>query len=55
MNLSGDGYREQGMRRALINELKRLGIKDQEVLNAFDEVPRHFFSRHGIFRICIRE
>jgi len=38
-----DGYRQQGMRRALVKELKELGIKSEAVLKAFYEVPRHFF------------
>ncbi len=43
MILEKDGYRQQGMRRALVNELKELGIKSEAVLKAFYEVPRHFF------------
>lgn len=38
-----DGYRQQGMRRALVEELKGLGIKSEEVLKAFYEIPRHLF------------
>jgi len=38
-----DGYRQQGMRKALVEELKALGIKSEAVLKAFYEVPRHLF------------
>jgi protein-L-isoaspartate(D-aspartate) O-methyltransferase len=38
-----DTYRHKGMRRKLVNELKRKGIKDESVLEAFMMLPRHFF------------
>ena len=38
-----DGYREQGLRKGLIQELKEKGINDEAVLEAFDNVPRHLF------------
>jgi len=38
-----DSYRHKGMRRKLIEELESRGIKDKNVLDAFDKVPRHFF------------
>lgn len=38
-----DTYRHQGMRKLLVEELRKMGIKDQRVLNAFSVVPRHFF------------
>jgi len=38
-----DTYKHKGMRKKLINELRELGISNEEVLNAFDRVPRHYF------------
>ncbi|MDB4694788.1 protein-L-isoaspartate(D-aspartate) O-methyltransferase [Flavobacteriales bacterium] len=38
-----DEYRHKGQRRKMIDELRALGIKDEEVLEAIDRVPRHFF------------
>lgn len=38
-----DNFRHKGMRRQLIAELSKMGIKQQAVLDAFDAVPRHFF------------
>ena len=38
-----DTYRHQGMRRAMINALEKMGIKDKRVLDAFYKVPRHLF------------
>jgi len=38
-----DQARHQGLRLRLIEELRSKGIKDQAVLKAMMEVPRHFF------------
>jgi len=38
-----DGYREQGARKALVEELRKKGIEDQNVLKAIGKVPRHYF------------
>jgi protein-L-isoaspartate(D-aspartate) O-methyltransferase len=38
-----DGYREQGARKALADELKKKGIVDENVLKAIAKVPRHYF------------
>ncbi len=42
-SLYKDTYKHKGMRRQLVNELRERGIKDENVLEAFNEVPRHFF------------
>lgn len=38
-----DTYRHKGMRKNLIELLRSKGIKDENVLNAMEQVPRHFF------------
>jgi protein-L-isoaspartate(D-aspartate) O-methyltransferase len=38
-----DSYRHKGLRKKLIDELKRMGINDQRVLDAINAVPRHHF------------
>ncbi|HQU61430.1 MAG TPA: protein-L-isoaspartate O-methyltransferase, partial [Saprospiraceae bacterium] len=38
-----DTYRHKGLRKQLINELRRKGINDEQVLAAMDALPRHFF------------
>ena len=38
-----DDFRHKGMRKRLMRELALLGIKDNNVLQAMDRVPRHFF------------
>ena len=42
-----DDYRHKGQRRRMLMELKEVGIQDDAVLAAMDNVPRHFF-----FVIC---
>lgn len=38
-----DEYRHKGQRRKMIDELRALGINNDDVLEAIDRVPRHFF------------
>lgn len=38
-----DTYRQRGMRARMIANLRKKGIRDERVLEAMSEVPRHFF------------
>lgn len=38
-----DTFKHKGMRRQLINELREKGIENEQILDAFDAIPRHFF------------
>ncbi len=38
-----DGFRHQGMRKLLVEHLREKGIKDENVLQAIGEIPRHLF------------
>ncbi len=38
-----DSYRHKGLRKKLVEELSRMGITDQRVLDAINRVPRHHF------------
>jgi protein-L-isoaspartate(D-aspartate) O-methyltransferase len=38
-----DSYRHKGLRKKLIDLLKTKGITDENVLNAMNNIPRHFF------------
>lgn len=38
-----DTFRLKGLRKQLISELKDKGIKDSRILEAFFEIPRHYF------------
>ncbi len=38
-----DTYKHKGLRKQLVAEIKRKGIKDEKVINAIGKIPRHFF------------
>ena len=38
-----DSYKHQGMRRRLIEKLRQKGIRDERVLAAMQQIPRHVF------------
>ncbi len=38
-----DSYKHKGLRKNLVDELRVKGIKDEKVLVAINEIPRHFF------------
>jgi len=49
MNVVQDNYRHQGMRRRLVELLKDRGIKNERVLGAIGQVPRHLFIDDSAF------
>lgn len=38
-----DSYRHKGLRKKLVEELRKMGITDERVLEAVNRVPRHYF------------
>ncbi|MCK9301840.1 MAG: protein-L-isoaspartate(D-aspartate) O-methyltransferase [Bacteroidales bacterium] len=42
-----DNYRHQGLRRKLVDQIRKNGICDEVVLEAIFNVPRHFFIDSG--------
>lgn len=38
-----DTYRHKGLRQKLVQELGKKGISDQKILQAFIDIPRHYF------------
>jgi protein-L-isoaspartate(D-aspartate) O-methyltransferase len=38
-----DTYRHKGLRQQLVNSLRQKGISDERVLEAINNIPRHFF------------
>ena len=38
-----DTYRHQGLRKLMLKELEELGIEDKGVLEAMNNLPRHYF------------
>lgn len=43
MRPTEDHYRHKGLRKKLVEEVRRKGITDERVLDALNSVPRHFF------------
>ncbi len=43
MRLYDDTYRHKGLRKRLVDQLREKGITNEEVLQAIQNVPRHFF------------
>ena len=43
MRSTEDGYRQQGLRKKLVETVKAKGISNEKVLQAIGSVPRHFF------------
>ena len=38
-----DNYRHKGLRKKLVEEIRRKGITSENVLKAIEEIPRHWF------------
>ena len=38
-----DSFKHKGLRKQLIDSLRRKGIRDERVLQAMESIPRHFF------------
>lgn len=43
MRPTEDTYRHKGLRKKLVETVKRKGITDEKVLHALERIPRHFF------------
>ena len=38
-----DTFKHKGLRQQMVDELRRRGISDERVLQAMNDVPRHWF------------
>lgn len=47
-----DNFRHKGMRKKLVESLKKEGIKDENVLKAIEAVPRHLFLDKAFVEIA---
>ncbi len=47
-----DSYRHKGMRKKMVEELHQSGIYDENVLEAMEKVPRHFFIDDAFVQIA---
>ena len=50
-----DSYRHKGMRRKLVNEIRKKGILDEDILEAIYRVPRHLFLDSGFLRYAYED
>ncbi|RFM28329.1 protein-L-isoaspartate(D-aspartate) O-methyltransferase [Deminuibacter soli] len=50
-----DTYRHKGLRRQLVNLLREKGITDENVLEAINNIPRHFFLDSAFDKIAYED
>jgi protein-L-isoaspartate(D-aspartate) O-methyltransferase len=50
-----DSYRHKGLRQKLVKGLRRKGISNERVLEAFENVPRHFFMESGFIEFAYKD
>jgi protein-L-isoaspartate(D-aspartate) O-methyltransferase len=50
-----DTYRHKGLRKQLVAEIRRKGIRDENVLNALDSVPRHLFLDSSFLKFAYED
>ena len=44
-----DTLKDKGLRKQMVEDLKRKGIDDVQILEAFNEIPRHFFVPQSLY------
>jgi protein-L-isoaspartate(D-aspartate) O-methyltransferase len=55
MKLYDDTYRHKGLRKKLLDLLREKGITDEAVLNAMNNIPRHFFMDSALDNIAYED
>ena len=55
MNTIEDTYRHIGLRRLLVEEVRKKGITDEAVLTAIGKVPRHAFMDSGFINFSYKD
>ena len=50
-----DTYRHKGMRKQLVDILRQKGITDEKVLNAINEIPRHYFLDSAFEKVAYED
>ena len=50
-----DSYKHKGLRKKLVQEIKRKGIKNEKVLEAIGNVPRHYFMESGFEQFAYKD
>ncbi len=54
-NFIEDSYRHKGLRQKLVEELKKKGISDENILKAIGKVPRHVFMDSSFINFSYRD
>jgi protein-L-isoaspartate(D-aspartate) O-methyltransferase len=50
-----DTYRHKGLRKQLVSTLQQKGITDERVLNAINNIPRHFFLDSAFDKVAYED
>ncbi|MFP4620267.1 MAG: protein-L-isoaspartate(D-aspartate) O-methyltransferase [Bacteroidales bacterium] len=50
-----DSYKHKGQRQKLMQGLRKKGIKDEQVLEAIEKVPRHYFMESGFEQFAYKD
>jgi protein-L-isoaspartate(D-aspartate) O-methyltransferase len=50
-----DSYKHKGLRKQLVNEIRRKGIRDENVLRAIETVPRHLFLDSSFLKFAYED
>jgi protein-L-isoaspartate(D-aspartate) O-methyltransferase len=50
-----DTYQHKGLRRQLVDNLRKKGITDEDVLTAINNIPRHFFLDSAFDKIAYED
>jgi protein-L-isoaspartate(D-aspartate) O-methyltransferase len=50
-----DSFRHKGLRKKLVEEVRRKGISDERVLDALGKVPRHLFMESGFINFSYKD
>ena len=51
----GDSFRHKGLRKQLVDELIRKGIKNTSVLDAINTIPRHLFIDNAFVNFAYKD
>jgi len=55
MDKNEDDFQLKGLRKKLVDEIRRKGIRDERVLEAVNKVPRHKFMDSGFIKFAYRD
>jgi protein-L-isoaspartate(D-aspartate) O-methyltransferase len=50
-----DNFLHKGLRKKLVNEIRRKGLEDEEVLGAIERVPRHNFMDSSFVKFAYKD